>query len=107
MSTSCDINGLPIYVNEVDIREHEAYGDVVGDVFRDAAGCFVSGRVEDDDELNLGSILLSRNDDVRTSLLVDFMAIWIQSRQLSFVDPERVGNVFGMALWGLDALQEL
>lgn len=51
------------------------YDDTVNDVVPVPAGRAVSLLVEDDKDLDLGDMLLSRNSEVRASLCVDFTAI--------------------------------
>lgn len=44
---------------------------------------------------------------MHASLLVYFKAIQTRRRDLSFAVPDKAGNVLGLALGGLEALEEL
>lgn len=85
----------------------DVYGDTVDDVVTAFAGSSVSSLIEDDDNWNFGAFPLSRNFDLCTSFSVDLMAIQTRCRKLSLADPEKASAVLGLALQGLEALQEL
>lgn len=81
-------------------------GDTVENDVPGVTGSSVSGLIEDDDDWNLGGILLSRNTDVLASLRVDFRAIQTQCLKLSLAALDKAGDLFGLALRGLDALHK-
>lgn len=84
----------------------DTYGDTVDNIVRVVYGSSVSGPLEEDEDWNLGYISLSKNADVRASLPVDFTAIKTLCSDFTLAVPEKACNVLGLALRGLDALQE-
>lgn len=66
----------------------------------------MAGVVEDDDEWDLGpDVPLSKDADVRASLRVDFAVIQVRCRELGIRVHDKAGNVFGLPLQSLKALQ--
>lgn len=59
------------------------------------------------EDWKLGEIQILRNDDVCTSLPVDFTTIPTRCRDLGLAVPDKAGSVFGLEIQRLDALQEL
>lgn len=84
----------------------DAYGNTVHDLVPVSPGMPLSRLVEDHDNWSLGEILLLRNNDVRTSLRVDFAAILVQCRELILPFPDKASNVPSWAIQALDALQD-
>lgn len=84
----------------------DKYGDTGDDVVLNVAGSLVFELVGDDDDWNLGDILLPKNVDVCASIIVDFSAIQRRCRELSPAVPGKAGDVLWLVLRGLDALQE-
>lgn len=66
----------------------------------------VFSRLEDDNNWNLGDILLSWNDDVHPSPNVDFTAVSTPRYELNPAVPDKGGSVIGLSLRTLEALQE-
>lgn len=92
-------------MSNVDIKVHEANGYVVDYVVPVSAGTGVSGLVADDDYLNSRDILLSTIAGVHFSLRVNFMAIQTRRFELNLAIPDRTGDVFGLTLGCLEAMQ--
>lgn len=55
---------------------YDTYGDTVNDVVPIVTGSSVSGLFENDDDWNLGHVLLSRTADVRSIIHSNFTAIY-------------------------------
>lgn len=82
------------------------YGDTVNDVIPVVAADWLAGLLENEDNRNMGDIPLSRNAEVRACLHVTFTAIETGSRKMSLAFTVEAGDVFGLTLRGLEALQE-
>lgn len=85
----------------------DTYVSTVDNVVPVVACSSVYSLVEDDDNWKSGDISLSRNADVRACLRVDLTAIQTRFHVLRFAVPDKGGELFGLALGGLDVLQKL
>lgn len=62
--------------------------------------------VEDEDDWDLADIPAESRTDVRASLRLDFNAISLRCRDASLSVPEKVNDVFGLALRRVDTIAE-
>lgn len=85
---------------------YKANGYISDNVTLVSAGSDVSVVVEDDDDWYLGDISHSKNNNVLTSVGVDFTAIPMRYHCLNPTVPDRACNVFGLALQDRDTIQE-
>lgn len=82
------------------------YGDTVDDS-ASVVGCSsVSVLIGDDEDWNFDDFWLSRDAVERSSLHVDFTAIWTRCRNFIRADLDKASYFIGLALRGLDAQQE-
>lgn len=67
----------------------------------------VPGLVMDDEDWDLGFIMLFRDSDVCASLCFDFNAIQTLCRQLNLMVPDNARNKFGLVLQRLHKQKDL
>lgn len=84
----------------------DAFNNVVGAAAQVIAGKGVSGLVEEDECWDLKDTQLWRNEEVRTSFSIDFTGFQTQFCKFDLTSPDKAGNVLGLMLQNLYALQE-